>query len=106
MINLVIDILKADANVTAITTENRIYPLSRLEGATIPAIVVQLTGTNPADTHDTTSNMDTHTVEVTVIEDKPKDANALAVLVRAALDGYAGNNIGEIRFVNQATDVF
>lgn len=106
MINLVIDILKADANVTAITTADRIYPLSRLEGASIPAIVVQLTGTDPADTHDTTSNMDTHTVEVTVIEDKPKDANALAVLVRAALDGYSGNNIAEIRFVNQATDVF
>ena len=106
MINLVIDILKADANVIAITTADRIYPLSRLEGATIPAIVVQLTGTDPADTHDTTSNMDTHTVEVTVIEDKPKDANALAVLVRAALDGYSGNNIAEIRFVNQATDVF
>ncbi len=106
MINLIIEILKADANVVAITTANRIYPLSRLEGATIPAIVVQLTGTDPADTHDTTSNMDTHTVEVTVIEDKPKDANALAVLVRAALDGYSGNNIAEIRFVNQATDVF
>lgn len=106
MINLIIDILKADANVVAITTADRIYPLSRLEGATIPAIVVQLTGTDPADTHDTTSNMDTHTVEVTVIEDKPKDANALAVLVRAALDGYSGNNIAEIRFVNQATDVF
>lgn len=106
MINLIIDILKADANVVAITTANRIYPLSRLEGATIPAIVVQLTGTDPADTHDTTSNMDTHTVEVTVIEDKPKEANALAVLVRAALDGYSGNNIAEIRFVNQATDVF
>ncbi len=39
MINLVIDILKADANVIAITTADRIYPLSRLEGATIPAIV-------------------------------------------------------------------
>jgi hypothetical protein len=106
MINLIIDILKADANVTAITTANRIYPLSRLEGGTIPAIVVQLVGTDPADTHDTTSTMDTNTVEVTVIEDKPKDANALAVLVRAALDGYSGNTIAEIRLVNQATDVF
>ena len=106
MINLIIDILKADANIVAITTTSRIYPVSRLEGGVIPAIVVQLTGTDPADTHDTTSTMDDHTVQVTVIEDKPKDANALAVLVRAALDGYAGNSIAEIRFVNQATDVF
>ena len=106
MINLVIDILKADANVTAITTADRIYPLSRLEGATIPAIVVQQIATDPADTHDSTSTMDTNTVQVTIIEDKPKDANALAVLVRAALDGYGGNTIAEIRLTNQATDVF
>ena len=106
MINLIIDILKADANIVAITTTSRIYPVSRLEGGVIPAIVVQLTGTDPADTHDTTSTMDDHTVQVTVIEDKPKDANALAVLVRAALDGYSGGSIAEIRFVNQATDVF
>lgn len=106
MINLVIDILKADANVTAITTSDRIYPLSRLEGGTIPAIVVQQISTDPADTHDSTSTMDTNTVQVTIIEDKPKDANALAVLVRAALDGYGGNTIAEIRLTNQATDVF
>jgi len=106
MINLVIDILKADANVTAITTADRIYPLSRLEGATIPAIVVQQIATDPADTHDSTSTMDTNTVQVTIIEDKPKDANALAVLVRAALDGYGGNTIAEIRLTNQVTDVF
>jgi hypothetical protein len=106
MINLVIDILKADANVTAITTADRIYPLSRLEGGTIPAIVVQQISTDPADTHDSTSTMDTNTVQVTIIEDKPKDANALAVLVRAALDGYGGNTIAEIRLTNQATDVF
>ena len=106
MINLVIDILKADANVTAITTTDRIYPLSRLEGGTIPAIVVQQISTDPADTHDSTSTMDTNTVQVTIIEDKPKDANALAVLVRAALDGYGGNTIAEIRLTNQATDVF
>jgi hypothetical protein len=106
MINLVIDILKADANVTAITTADRIYPLSRLEGGTIPAIVVQQISTDPADTHDSTSTMDTNTVQVTIIEDKPKEANALAVLVRAALDGYGGNTIAEIRLTNQATDVF
>jgi hypothetical protein len=106
MINLVIDILKADANVTAITTADRIYPLSRLEGGTIPAIVVQQISTDPADTHDSTSTMDTNTVQVTIIEDKPKDANALAVLVRAALDGYGGNTIAEIRLTNQVTDVF
>jgi hypothetical protein len=50
--------------------------------------------------------MDTNTVQVTIIEDKPKDANALAVLVRAALDGYGGNTIAEIRLTNQVTDVF
>ena len=69
MINLIIDILKADANITAITTTSRIYPVSRLEGGVIPAIVVQLTNTDPADTHDNTTNMDVHTVQVSVIED-------------------------------------
>jgi hypothetical protein len=106
MINLIIDILKADANITAITTADRIYPVSRLEGGVIPAIVVQLTNTDPADTHDNTTNMDVHTVQVSVIEDRPKEAHALAELCRAALDGYTGGTIAECRFINQATDVF
>jgi hypothetical protein len=106
MINLIIDILKADANITAITTTSRIYPVSRLEGGVIPAIVVQLTNTDPADTHDNTTNMDVHTVQVSVIEDRPKEAHALAELCRSALDGYTGGTIAECRFVNQATDVF
>jgi hypothetical protein len=106
MINLIIDILKADANITAITTTSRIYPVSRLEGGVIPAIVVQLTNTDPADTHDNTTNMDVHTVQVSVIEDRPKEAHALAELCRSALDGYTGGTIAECRFINQATDVF
>jgi hypothetical protein len=106
MINLIIDILKADANITAITTTSRIYPVSRLEGGVIPAIVVQLTNTDPADTHDNTTNMDVHTVQVSVIEDRPKEAHALAELCRSALDGYTGGVIAECRFINQATDVF
>jgi len=106
MINLIIDILKADANITAITTTSRIYPVSRLEGGVIPAIVVQLTNTDPADTHDNTTNMDVHTVQVSVIEDRPKEAHALAELCRSALDGYTGGTISECRFINQATDVF
>jgi len=107
MINYVIDRLQDSAGLTAIVDPGDIYPLYRLQQSTVPAIVVQLTGTDPIDTHDAESTQEVHTVEVTVIHTNPKSAWDAAVLVRAQLDGW--QTIGPVlfgRFVNQATDIF
>jgi len=106
MINHLIDILKADAAVTAITTSSRIFPLARLQGSAVPAVVLQLTNTTPVDTHDDIATLDEHTVQVTAIATTPKAAYDLGEVVRLALDGYIGGDISSLRFATQATDIF
>ena len=106
MINHIIDILKADAAVTAITTANRIFPLARLQGSAVPAVVVQLTNTTPVDTHDAVATVDEHLVQVTAIGTTPKQCYDLGEVVRLSLDGYLGGEISSLRFATQATDIF
>lgn len=106
MINHLIDILKADGTVTAITTADRIFPLARLQGSTVPAVVLQLTSTDPVDTHDAVANLDEHIVQVTAIAATPKACYDLGEVVRLALDGYIGGDISSLRFVTQASDIF
>lgn len=106
MINLVITILKANGTLTNLVPDTRIYPLIQLQGGTIPAVVVQLTGTAPNDTQDKVSEYDNNAVEVTSIADNPAEAWAISEAVRGALDGYTGGSIAQIRFTSQATDIF
>ena len=106
MINHIIDILIEDGATGAITTNSRIFPLARLQGSAVPAVVVQLTNTTPVDTHDGVATVDEHTVQVTAIAETPKACYDLGEVVRLALDGYTGGDISSLRFVTQATDIF
>jgi len=102
MINYVMDRLEEDAQIPAS------FPLVALQGATLPAVVVQLVNTDPIDTHDKLSTVDEHTVEVTVLENNPKNAWRTSGRIRNQLDGWTSTDDGIVfsRFENQATDVF
>lgn len=106
MIHHLIEVLKASEDVTAITTADRIFPLIRLQGSDVPALVLQLTGADPDDAKDGPAEMDTNAVQITAFAMDPATTWALMEAVRAALDGYAGGVIAEARFVNHASDVF
>lgn len=102
MINYVITRLGEDSNIP------EAFPLVALQGAQLPATVVQLVSTEPVDTHDQLSTVDEHTVEVTVLNNSPSEAWASSQLIRAKLDGWtdSSSSIVSSRFENQATDVF
>lgn len=106
MIHHLITILKASPDVIAITTAARIFPLIRLQGSDVPALVLQLTGADPDDTKDRAADMETNAVQITAFAMDPATTWALMEAVRAALDGYTGGVIAELRFVNHASDVF
>lgn len=106
MINLIIDILSGTSSVTDIVPADRIFPLVRLQGSEIPAIVVQLTGGTPVDAKDLPSTMDVDNVQVTAFAVDPATAWAAMEAVRAVLDGYQGGYIAESRFVTHASDIF
>jgi len=107
MLHHIIDILKADATVTSYVAADNIFPLVRLQGSQIPAIVVQLTGTEPIDTKDRRVDYDEFTVEITIVFGNPRTAWLSALAVRSALDNFAGNNdVGQIRMLNMASDIF
>ena len=106
MINHLIDILKATEAVTDITTTSRIFPLIRLQGSEVPALVLQLTGATPNDAKDLPSDLDENSVQVTGFATDPATAWALMEAVRDALDGYSGGVIAGIRFQTHASDVF
>ena len=102
MINYVISRLAEDSNIP------EAFPLVALQGAQLPATVVQLVSTEPIDTHDTLSTVDEHTVEVTVLNDSPSQAWGDSQRIRTQLDGWSdtAQKIVSSRFDNQATDVF
>lgn len=106
MINHIIDVLKASEAVTDITTASRIFPLIRLQGSEVPALVVQLTGASPNDAKDLPSEMDENSVQVTGFATDPATAWALMEAVRDALDGYSGGVLAGVRFVTHASDIF
>ena len=70
MINYLIDKLKLDSNITA-TVGTNIVPLSRLEGTSIPAIVLQMVDATAEETKERSINLDTTTVEVTTLANTP-----------------------------------
>jgi hypothetical protein len=106
MIHHVITRLKAYAPLTAIVKPEQIFPLYRLQGSELPAITVQLVGTEPADTKDRRIDYEMHTVEVTVFSTSPKEAWTASQHARDTLDGWAADAILQTRFLNQGTDVF
>jgi len=100
--------LKATASVTSYVDADNIFPLFRLQGSTIPAIVVQLVNTTPQDTHDEAFDAFIHEVEITTIGEDPKFVWRASQQVRQKMNNYA-NVSGRLsggRFLNQATDIF
>ena len=107
MLHHIIDILKADGTVTSYIAADNIFPLVRLQGSQLPAIVVQLTATEPVDTKDRRVDYDEFTIEITIVHGEPRTAWLSALAVRNALDNFAGNNdVGQIRMINMASDIF
>jgi len=96
----------ADSAAVASETAGRVFPLFRLQGSDIPAITVQLTGTEPVGTKDRLTDYEVHEVEITYFHDSPKAAWELSVTCRDLLDGWSNNAIKQSRFVNQATDIY
>jgi hypothetical protein len=107
MIHHIINILKADADVTSYVASGNIFPLIRLQGSQLPAIVIQLIGADPQETKDRAVDYDKYIIEVTSLQDNPREAWLTCLAVRAALDNFAGNtDIGQIRMQSVVSDVF
>lgn len=106
MIHHLINQLKASPDVVAITTADRIFPLIRLQGSTVPALVLQLTGCTPDDTKDGASARDVHQVQVTGLATDPATTWELMEAVRAALDNFQSSDLAEVRFLTHASDIF
>ena len=108
MINYIISALKATSSVTDIVPADNIFPLFRLQGSSLPAIVVQLVNSVPQDTHDDRFDAWEHELEITTLHESPKSAWRASQQVRLRMSGYsdAANNLEGMRFLNQATDVF
>ena len=108
MINHIISALKATTSVTDICPANNIFPLFRLQGSSLPAVVVQLVNSAPQDTHDGQPDTFEHDVEITSIGENPQQVWRLATNIRLKLQGFAepAGNLEGMRFINQATDVF
>lgn len=106
MIHNLIARLKQDTHVTAITTADRIFPLIRLQGSQVPALVLQLVGATPEDTKDLTSTLDLDVVEITGLAKDPATCWTLMEAVRDSLDGWASGYVAEVRFRTHASDIF
>ena len=108
MIHHLITKLKQTPEVVAYTTRDRIFPLIRLQGSQVPAVVLQLVGCTPEDTKDKTSTVEVNLVEVTGMAVTPADAWGLMEAVRDSLDGWDGGStaVQWVRFATHASDVF
>lgn len=107
MIHHLINILKNDNDVTTYVSADNIFPLVRLQGSQIPAIVLQLVGTDPQETKDRTPDYDRYTVEITCLHDNPRENWLTCLAVRNALDSFEGNSdLGQVRMTNANSDVF
>ena len=106
MIHLIIKRLKLTSDVTDITTADRIFPLIRLQGSQVPAVVVQLVGGTPTEAKDETSQVDDNLVEITALATDPATAWTLSEAVRSSIDGYSAGYLAEVRFQNHASDIF
>lgn len=85
----VIEILKANAGVTAIVGAGdnaKIYPLEAAQTQAVPYIVVRLLGNSPQDTKQGVSSLDETTVAVYCCQSSYLLSRTLAEAVRSALD--------------------
>lgn len=108
MINYIIAAMKATSTITNICPANNIFPLFRLQGSTLPAVVVQLVNSTPMDSQDEKLDTMEHDVEITSIGENPSDVWRLGTAIRQRMQGWedANANLEGMRFISQATDVF
>lgn len=106
MINTIITALTSTSSITNLVPADNIFPVFRLQGSTIPAITVQLVDTEPIETKDTDVDLDVNLIEITTFHQSPKSAWRVATTIRQRLQGYAGDDVIDTRFVTQATDIF
>ena len=106
MINYLIDELKLNTNLVAVVGTN-IVPLSRLEGSSTPAVVLQMVDADAEEVKERALNIDLTTVEVTTLATTPKQAWDLSILIRTSLNGYTlADDILSCQFSSWASDVF
>jgi len=106
LINFLIDELKLNTSLVAVVGAN-IVPLSRLEGSTTPAVVLQMVDADAEEVKERALNIDLTTVEVTTLATTPKQAWDLSILIRTSLNGYRlEDNILSCQFSSWASDVF
>lgn len=106
MIHYLIGRLEDTAGVTDIVGTN-IFTLSRLDNNTVPAVVLQMTGTtDTAETHAFTVGIDTTLVEVTAIATDPGAAWNLAKEIRKSLNGWKDGAVRASAFQTWASDIF
>lgn len=108
MIDHIITVLKASPGLTQYVPADNIYPLFRLQGASLPAITIQLTDTQPVYTHDMQSDVDMHRFELTIFFEGVRNAFKAGHAVRLVFDHWDGDNSGidQVRLVGQASDIF
>lgn len=106
MIHNVISVLKADSEITQLVPADNIVPLVRLQGQQLPAIVLQLVGTDPVQTKDPHPSVDDYNLELTVLDESPAQAWNIARKVRLLLEEIDENIIRQARLIDMATDVF
>lgn len=106
MIDIIITGLTSTTTITQYVPADNIFPLFRLQKSTLPAITVQLVGTEPQDTHDTKVDMDLNMVEITIFHTSPKSAWRVASAIRDRLEGFAYQEVVDTRFDTQATDIY
>lgn len=106
MIDIIIEALVNSPSITQYVPADNIFPVFRLQQSTLPAITIQLVGTDPQHTHDTHVDMDINMVEITTFHESPKAAWRVATEIRSRLQGFNGRDIEDIIFDTQATDIF
>lgn len=102
--SLVYNILSNASVVTAIVS-NRIYPDEITQSqSTFPCVVYRVSDNRPTDDHDGPSKLDWRMVDIYVYARTRLEADATAVAVRTALDGYKADSIPYIWYVNDHND--
>lgn len=106
MIDIIIQALANTQSITQYVPADNIFPVFRLQQSTLPAITIQLMGTDPQHTHDTHVDMDINMVEITTFHESPRQAWKVAGQIRARLEGFSDGDIVDAIFDTQATDIF
>lgn len=105
MIHYLITELEATTGITDVVGDN-IFTLSRLENNNVPALVLQMTGSQENESKGFHLNLVTCFAEVTAIHENPGDCWRLALKTVKALNGFKNDNVLSSQWNQWASDVF